>query len=122
MRTIDCSLALKYTDTIVRRQLAKDQDYRSLIGPISPQTQYGEAGLITNKTIPTGIMKVECAFKCRQLVMSIDLLLCCLFMFHLLVTHSWCYWADLHIYINNDEDNHKNVISDKFNAAVVQAG
>ncbi len=97
MSTIDCSLAPKYTDTPVRKPPAKDQDYWSLIGPISPQTQYGEPGLITNKTIPTGIIKLECALKSRQLVIEGAVLwlqvqtvnqfvTCCSSMFCLLVT------------------------------------
>lgn len=74
MSTIDCSLALKHTDTTVRKQPAKDQDYQSLIGLISPKTWCGQLGLITKKTILTGIIKLECAPKCRQLVILLALL------------------------------------------------
>lgn len=58
MRTIDGSPAVK--PTAVGEQAAEDQDYWSLIGPISLKTSCGQLGLVTNKTSPAGIIKVKC--------------------------------------------------------------
>lgn len=56
--------------TTARKQPAIDQDYWSLIGPISPQNQHGEPGWTANKAIRIRVLEAEFMLKYRQLVIG----------------------------------------------------